>query len=77
MLEGQNLSVSIEDKLILDNLSLERKRRRGRGNYGPERLWQVDIGLCFGGQARLQGHIGSDFARRREFCWSFSRTSAP
>ena len=61
MLEIKNLSVSIEEKLILDDLSLSVERRRGWGDHGPERVWQIDISLCFRGQARLQGHIGRGF----------------
>ena len=53
MLEIRNLSVSIQDKLILDNLSLERQRGRGCGDHGTERLRQVDTGLRHRRQAGL------------------------
>ena len=57
MLEIKNLTVSIEDKLILDGLQSDCQRGRGCGDHGSERLRQVDACLCVGGQAGL--HVTS------------------
>ena len=66
MLEIKNLTVSIEDKLILDNLSLSVSAGKVAAIMGPNGSGKSTLAYVMAGQAGLRGYIGRDLARRRE-----------
>ena len=66
MLEIRNLSVSIEDKLILDNLNLAVNAGEIAAIMGPNGSGKSTLAYVLAGKPAYEVHIRRDFARRRE-----------
>ena len=66
MLEIKNLSVSIEDKLILDNLSLTVNAGEVAAIMGPNGSGKSTLAYVLAGKPAYEVTVRRDFARRRE-----------
>ncbi len=66
MLEIKNLTVSIEDKLILDNLSLSVSAGEVAAIMGPNGSGKSTLAYVMAGKPAYEVTVGRDFARRGE-----------
>lgn len=75
MLEIKNLSVSIEDKLILDNLSLTVNAGKVAAIMGPNGSGKSTLAYVLAGKPAYEVKSGEILLDGESF-WSSSRTSA-
>ena len=66
MLEIKNLSVSIQDKPILDSLSLRVNAGEVAAIMGPNGSGKSTLAYVIAGKPDYRGHIRRDIPRRRK-----------